>query len=161
VLCAGTGCEAIVKKFTRKPKHASARPSPVISFQDYSAGATPQERYRKHYLLFEYWNAELMDELQRAMMNAKRARRASGEAVQELRELRGLLQEPQRAMIDPVIDQRQRLDGQLKADVLTAAQRESAGRLLERQTRQLHRGLSPRKVEDKLAQPPPTDAGGH
>ena len=155
------GCESLARKFTRKPKHGPERPSPVISFKDYGNGSTPLDRYRKHYMLFEYWNAELMDELQQAMMNAKRARRASHEAVQELQILRGLLQEPLRARIDPVIGQRQQLDGQLKTDALTAAQRATVSRLLEQQTRQLHRDFASRKVQDKLTATPPTDAGGH
>ena len=161
LLSAGLGCESVARKFTRKPKHAPGRPSPVINFQDYSASATPLDRYRKHYMLFEYWNAELTDELQQTMMNAKRARRASHEACQELQTLRGLLPEPLRAKIDPVIDQRRRLDGQLKTDALTAAQRETVSRLLEQQTRQLHHDFASRKVQDKLTATPPTDAGGH
>ncbi|MBI3325024.1 MAG: hypothetical protein HYZ92_07065 [Candidatus Omnitrophica bacterium] len=148
-----TGCESVTRKFTRKPKHAPERPSPVTSFQDYAGSVTPLERYRKHYMLFEYWNAELVDEMRQPMMNGKRARHASHEALQELGSLRELLQPALLPRLEPILEQRRSLDGQLRADALTASQRETTLRLLDEQLRHMHRELYWRKVEDKLHSP--------
>ena len=159
LLIAGTGCESLQKKFVRKtpPK---PRPSPVVQFEDYSKGVTPLDRYRKHYLLFEYWNAELLREFEqattsggpagKASLNLKRARQASEETLKELRTLQRVLQPEAADGLEPIIAVRQTLDRQLLQGASGASQLGEWWRTLEAQSRQIHREFFWRDVESKL-----------
>jgi hypothetical protein len=145
----GTGCESLQKKFIRKSK-PQARPSPIISFQDYTRAITPLDRYRKHYVLFEYWNAELLDGLKVHTTNSKRLKRTSAESLEELRILRGLLQDDLAARMDRIIEERQGLDRQIQSGSYSQAQLDAMRRALETQTRQLDREFFWRDAEDRL-----------
>jgi len=111
---------------------------------------TPLDRYRKHYALFDYWNAELLDALQPHTSNPKRARRASSEALQELKTLQGLLQEDKIVQAGRMIQERTQLDQQIQRGAYNPSQLDLMRRMLETQTRQMHRELFWRKVEDHL-----------
>lgn len=163
LLMAGAGCESLQKKFIRKRKQET-RPSPIITFEDYTRTMTSLDKYRKHYLLFNYWNGELISVLQERDANPKRARRASGESLQELGIMRGLLTDTAAARVTPLIEERERLDRQLQRGLSAPSELGLAVRQLERQTREVHRSLFWRDVEDQLkddAKAPPIDAGGH
>jgi hypothetical protein len=153
-----TGCESLQRKFTRKPKHAPERPDPIISFQDYSRTITPLDRYRKHYLMFDYWNGQLMDALRREPLSAKRLRHASAEALTELRTLHALLLEVWAQRLDPLLEERAKLDRQLQSGRFTASQSGRALRVLESQARQLDRDFSWRDVQEALKPPPAAEA---
>ena len=85
------GCEGLQRKFTRQRKHPSARPDPILAFQDYTKAMTPSEKYRKHSLMFDYWNGRLLETLDERPISTKRVQRDSGEALGELTMLHGLL----------------------------------------------------------------------
>ena len=161
---AGTGCESLQKKLIRKKKNVE-RPSPVINFLDYTHAMTPLDRYRKHYVLFDYWNGELLDALGQSSMNPKRAERASAEALQELQILQQLVQDELASRVTPAIEERTRIDRELKGRLYAPSQLIFMRRTLDTQTRQLYRELFWRKVEDRLreqmASPPVTDATAH
>ncbi len=162
VLIASTGCESLQKKFTRKPK-TSTRPTPIISFQDYTRAITPLDRYRKHYVLFEYWNAELLQALGESTPNLKRLKKASGESLSELKTVQGLLVDEMTTSLQRVIDERAHLDTQLQHESVTTFQYPVMRHVLEAQARQISRELFWRKIEDRLkpAEPSSTNAAGH
>jgi len=145
-----TGCEALQRKFVRKKKKATERPTPVIAFVDYSQAMTPVERYRKHYLMFDYWNAELLDAFQRTPVSPKKIRLTSQEALNELQIMHGLLQDEAASGLQPLIESRDALNQQLQRSAHVASLREITFRDLERQTRQIHREFFWRDVEDHL-----------
>ncbi|HAM39973.1 MAG TPA: hypothetical protein DDX89_08295 [Candidatus Omnitrophica bacterium] len=144
------GCEALQKKFVRKRKTPLARPTPIIHFQDYTRAITPLDRYRKHYVMFDYWNAELLETLGDRDFSLKRLRKDSAEALQELRVLQGLLQEDLAAEVDPLIEERASLDRQIHERLLMPSDAGAIRQRLEVQSRQIHRVLSWREVEDRL-----------
>ncbi len=146
------GCESLQRKLTRKPKHPTPPPSPIISFQDYTRAMTPLDRYRKHWVLFGYWNGELLQELQGASLNPKRLKRASAESLDELRALHGWLQEEPAAWLWPLIEERVTIDRQFQRGAVTSAHANIAWRMLEAQTRRINREFSWRDVEDRLKQ---------
>ncbi len=150
-----TGCESLQRKFTRKPKHAPPRPSPIIVFQDYSRAMTPLDRYRKHSMMFDYWNDELIDALQSRPLNAKRYKHASSEALNELRTLHELLIEEVAARLSPLIDERMSIDRQLQSPAFGSSEIGMVWRRLERQTRTIEREFSWRDVEDTLKRESP------
>lgn len=155
-LAAG-GCETLQRKFTRKAK-PRPRPNPIIQFQDYTRAMTPIDRYRKHYMMFDYWNDELMNALQRAPLNPKRYKRASTDALAELHTMRELVTDAVGPRLDRVIEERVVIDRQLQRGALSSAQAPPLLRALERQTRQVHREFFWRDVEDSLKPMAPSAA---
>ena len=145
-----TGCESLQKKLTRKPKQPQARPNPIIQFQDYSRAMTPLDRYRKHYMIFDYWNSDLLESLQRRPLNPKRYRLASKESLGELQALQGLLTEELAGRLAPLIEERTELDRRLQRVDASDSQVPFLQRDLEAQTRQFQREFFWRKVEDHL-----------
>ena len=145
-----TGCESFQRKFTRPAKRPKAAPSPIISFQDYSRAMTPLDRYRKHYAIFDYWNAELMAALETRSPNPKRIKLASTEALGELEAMRTLVTDDVAARFNPLLKERTAIDRELQSPSFTATGSEMIRRQLEAQTRQIHRELFWRRVEDQL-----------
>lgn len=157
LLAAGTGCESFQKKFTRKPKASSAqKPTPVISFQDYSRALTPADRYRKHYMLFDYWHTQLVDALDDAAMNPKRLKRNSQDALAELRILRTLVTDDVGAALDPIIEERESLNRQIQQEAVSASRAPAVVRILQAHMDRIHRDFFWRDVENHLK---PADAG--
>ena len=156
VLCAVScaiglsGCESLQRKFTRKPKHPRAAPSPITIFQDYSSAMTPADRYSKHYLIFDYWQDDLLDALQSPPVNPKRYKRASEESLVELRALQGLLTDEAAGRMAPLLEERAKLDGQLQRGLLMPSQVSGLVQTLERQARQVNRDFFWRDVEGAL-----------
>ena len=144
------GCESWQQKFIRKSKTPPARPSPVVNFQDYTNAMTPLDRYRKHFALYDYWNAQLLDELQQRTMNPKRAQHASSESLQELGMLQQLLQDRAASQMGPLLEERAQFDRQIQREFYAPSQLEIIRQRLERQTRQINREWFWRKVQDQL-----------
>ena len=154
------GCESFQRKFIRTPKTVE-RPTAIVNFQDYTHAMTPMDRYRKHYALFDYWNAQLLDELQTRNLNAKRARDASAEALQELRTLQSLLQDTEAAGVARLIQEREPWDRELREDSYGASEFSTMAQRLEQQSRQIHRELYWRDVQDHLKNETISNAAAH
>ena len=138
------------RKFTRKPKHPSPRPSPIISFEDYTRTMTPLDRYRKHYLMFDYWNSQLIEALSSNPVNPKRLARSSEESLAELETMRTLVVDELAERFVPLIEARKTLYRELQHPGFSAPRSTIVGRELEAQARQIHRELYWRDVEDRL-----------
>ena len=151
-----TGCESLQRKFTRRSKQPKPLPTPIISFQDYTRAMTPLDRYRKHYMLFDYWNDDLMESLQSPPQNPKRFKLASREALAELETLKGLLVEELAVRLDPLIEERARLDRRLQSGAFNTSEASAVTRILETQTRQLQRDFFWRDVQDHLKSAEPS-----
>lgn len=144
------GCESLQRKLTRKPKHPSPAPSPIISFEDYTRTMTPLDRYRKHYLMFDYWNSELIEALRSNPINPKRLTRTSSESLAELETMRTLVTDELAERFVPLIQQRTKIHRELQRSGFSASSSMIIGRELEAHTRQVHRELFWRDVEDQL-----------
>ncbi len=151
LLTAGlTGCESLQRKFTRKPTQAPKPPTPIITFQDYSRAMTPLDRYRKHSLMFDYWNDELIEAVQGSTPNPKRLKRASEEALAELHTMKELLADDIAVRLDPLIEERAKIHRQLHSPSFHTGSANVIGRILESQTRQIQREFFWRDVQDHL-----------
>ena len=150
LLPVAAGCESLQRKFTRKPKHQQSAPTPIINFQDYSRAMTPLERYRKHYLMFDYWNSEFIETLQSNPLNPKRFRRASTESLAALETMKGLLTEGMAVRFEPLIEERAMINRELQSGSISLARANALWRSLEAQTRQIHREFLWRNVESQL-----------
>jgi hypothetical protein len=156
---AAAGCsEAMQKKFIRQKK-AEPRPSPITQFDDYRQSLTPVDQYRKHYMMFEYWNAQLLDSLVSTSGNAKRVQRASSEALHELRQLVAMVQGPLAAQVQSLLAQREQLDRQLRDSIEDQSQLSLLRQRVELSQRKIHRLMAVSKVEEllKTAASPPDD----
>ena len=147
-----TGCESLQRKFIRKSKVPQLPPTPVIQFQDYSQATTPLDRYRKHYLLFDYWNQELVDALMSSPLNSKRFIHASAESLTELRSLQQVLADESAGRLGSVIQDREVIDQQLQSGSFSAFQVNVLVRTLDTQTRHIRREFFWRSVQDHLKQ---------
>lgn len=159
------GCESLQRKFTRKPKHPTPPPSPVVKFLDYTRAMTPMDRYRKHYLIFEYWNGELLTALQDKPMNSKRIKHASQESLAELQVLQGLVTDEAAARMAPIIQGRAKVHRRLQGGAVQTVHAIMVMRDVDAQTRQLHREFYWRRMEDQFKPDerftaPPTDDQG-
>ena len=143
------GFVSLERKFTRKPKQAPERLAPLIGFQDYTRTLTPLDRYRKHYVIFDYWNDELLNALQERNTNPKRYQHASAESLNEMKTLATLLNDASASGFSPLIDERERLDRQLQS-APTSSGLSWIGRQLDAQTRQVHRAFYWRRMEELL-----------
>lgn len=143
------GCESMQRKFSRRSQQAPP-PSPIINFIDYTRTMTPLDRYRKHYLLFDYWNQELIAALGNPSLNSKRFKLASTESLGELKIMQGLLLEDPGERLTPLIDARTKLDRQLQREAISGSQMSVTARLLETQTRQVSRDFFWRNVQDRV-----------
>ena len=150
-----TGCESLERKFTRRSKRPAQAPSPIISFQDYSRAMTPLDRYRKHYLLFEYWNEELVEALRSGSPNSKRFTRASTEALAEMEVLTSLVTDDLAARLAPLVEARAKVNRQLQSRSVSAFQATAVLGVLESQTRQIEREFFWRDVQDSLKEQHP------
>jgi hypothetical protein len=155
LLVAGlSGCESLQRKFTRKPKGPQVAPTPIIQFQDYTRAMTPLDRYRKHLLMFDYWSHDLLDALGSRPINPKRYKHSSSESLLELETMRDLLQEDQTARLQPLIEERAKLNRQLQGGNVPEPSVSTLTRVLEGQIRQIHREFSWRDMEEHLKPQP-------
>ena len=145
-----TGCEALQRKFTRKPKHAGERPTPIIQFKDYSGALTPLDRYQKHYMLFDYWNSQLLAGIDESRPNPKRLKRDSAESLNELVTLQGLMADDLSQRLEPMVKDRRTLDRTFQSGAFNPSRREITKRELEAQTGQFQKQFFWRDVEDHL-----------
>lgn len=144
------GCESLERKFARKPKGPPPRPNPIVNFEDYTRTMTPLDRYRKHYLMFDYWNGDLMDALQVSSPNPKRYQRASSESISELHTMQSLVKEDLAGRFTPILEERAKIDRQLQSVSFSPAQANVVWHTVEAQSRQIHREFFWRSVEDQL-----------
>lgn len=161
-MISNSGCESFQRKFTRRPKQAPKPPTPVIAFQDYSGAMTPLERYRKHYVMFDYWNQDLIDALQARSPNPKRYCRSSEEAIIELKTMQSLLLDASAQSLGPLIEKREKTNQQIQSqEYRDQAQVGITVRQVELQTRDIHRQFFWRDIQEQLKAGAAADAAAH
>ena len=150
LVAALTGCESLQRKLTRKRKGPVPRPTPIIQFQDYTRTMTPLDRYRKHALMLDYWNGDLLASLDQRPLNPKRVKKASTESLQELQTMRSLVTDDVAVRFDPMLSERTALDREFQTSDLTLSTAPMVQRRVEAQTRQINREFSWRDMEEHL-----------
>jgi hypothetical protein len=153
LVAGAAGCESLQRKFTRKPKHAPKPLDPIIKFEDYTHAMTPLDKYRKHYMMFNYWNSELISALENKTPNPKRFRRASTDSLAELETLNRLVSGDVSQRFSALIDERRDLDRRLQRPGFMPSQAPAILRLLERQTREIQREFFWRDIETSIVEP--------
>jgi hypothetical protein len=150
LLVSGTGCEAFVRKFTRKRnKDNLPKEEMIIAPQEYKPPImTIEEVYRQYFLYWKSWHDELADALAHST-NQKKFLSCADEAIKNLQELYNLLNEAKRKQLDSYLTKYSELRQQLEADIYAAG----ASRLrskAENLRRGILRNFSYQKIKDEL-----------
>ncbi|MFH0738882.1 MAG: hypothetical protein V2A59_03375 [Candidatus Omnitrophota bacterium] len=112
------GCEAFVRKFTRKPnKEDLTREEMVLTPQEYQKpNLSKEEEYRQYLLYWKSWQDELIDSLA-ASTNHKKQLGCANEALSNLAQLRQLLNEETQKKLDFYINQLKELQAKIVKDI--------------------------------------------
>lgn len=110
------GCDAFVRKFTRKPKKDNLVQQEVVLYpQEYKSGLTKEQEYRQYFLYWKSWQDELIESLSNTTTpNYKRQVACVEQALKNLLQLRLLLAESVQQKLDKYIKQM----NELKASII-------------------------------------------
>jgi len=145
-----TGCEAFVRKFTRKPKKEKLPVEEmVVSPVEYKVPEIPAAQLYQQY--FSYWKAghdELIDSLS-STVSRKRQLGFIDEAIKNLEQAAALLKEDNSRIAAGYVEELGKLKKSIETD-LYGANLESQRRSAELLEREILRKLSYSKIKDYL-----------
>ena len=144
------GCDAFVRKFTRKSKKENLpKQELVLVPEEYKPPKmTREEVYRQYLLYWKSWHDELINSLLGNSSNKKQIDCAN-EALKNLDSLRGTLQEAKQKKLDIYINQLKDLKKEITEDLY--GNNISSNRLTaERIRRDILRDFSYNKIKDYL-----------
>jgi len=111
------GCEAFVRKFTRKSKKADQTVEMVLEPQEYTAAQlSKEELYRQYFLYWKSWHDELLNALAYKASGKKQIDCAQ-EAMKNLVNMSRLLNEDKRRKLEMYISKLEGLLDAIKGDV--------------------------------------------
>lgn len=118
VICGLLGCDAFVRKFTRKHKKENLpQEEMVLAPEEYKTPQmTKEELYRQYFLFWKSWHDELIESLLQQRSQKKQID-CVGEAIGNLNELRRLLNAEKQKQLDTYILQLKELQGQISKDI--------------------------------------------
>jgi len=144
------GCDAFVRKFTRKSKKENLpKQELVLVPEEYKPPKmTKEEVYRQYFLYWKSWQDELINSLSGGASHKKQIDCAN-EAIKNLESLRATLQETKQKKLDVYINQLKDLKNEIAQDLY--GNNISANRLTaERIRRTILRDFSYNKIKDYL-----------
>lgn len=143
------GCEAFVRKFTRKPKKELPKEEMVLVPEEYKGPQMSKEDlYRQYFLFWKSWQDELITSLSPGA-NQKKQIDCVEEAIKNLINLKVLLNENTQRELDVYISQLNDLEGLISKDTYGANiinHRQNA----ERIKRNILRDFSYKKIKKDL-----------
>lgn len=143
------GCDAFVRKFTRKPKKERiSREEMVLVPEEYKSTMTQEQIYRQYFLFWQSWQDELIESLVQKKSNKKQVDCAQ-EALKNLDSLRAMMKEDKQKKFDVYINDLKWLKDQIARDLYGTG---AAGysRAAERIKRGILRDFSYNKVKKDL-----------
>ncbi len=144
------GCDAFVRKFTRKSKKENLpKQELVLVPEEYKPPKmTKEEVYRQYFLYWKSWHDELINSLSGGASHKKQIDCAN-EAIKNLEQLRTTLQEVKQKKLDVYINQLKDLNKEIVEDLY--GNNISANRLTaERIKRNILRDFFYNKIKDYL-----------
>lgn len=150
LLTALLGCEAFVRKFTRKPKSEDMnKEAMVLAPEEYTGPEmTREELYRQYFLYWRSWQDELIASLQPGA-NHKKQISCIGEAVKNLEKMKGLLDTRKSKQAEAYLVQMQALEGLIRQDIYSNNSANNRAKA-EQLKRNILRDLSYSEVKDNL-----------
>ncbi|MDD4939347.1 MAG: hypothetical protein PHE18_08730 [Candidatus Omnitrophica bacterium] len=149
-LALSMGCDAFVRKFTRKPKKTGQRAEELVLMpEEYKPPQmTKEEAYRQRFLYWKSWHDELINALLTGASQKKQADCIS-EALKNLGDMRSALGEGSKIKLDIYIGQSENLRANIERDLYgndLSQNRMTAERL----KRGILRDFSYEKIKDDL-----------
>jgi len=143
------GCDAFVRKFTRKPKEKDLpQEELILAPEEYkSAPVAREDLYSQYFLFWKSWQDELIESLQNN--SHKRQVDCARQALSNLNNLKALLKENEQQKLDIYIAQLNELSGKIEKDTYgsnASTNLESAKRI----KRKILRDFSYNKIKDFL-----------
>lgn len=141
-----TGCAGLQRKFVRKKKKEE-RIAPVVTTFDYSKDLRVDELYKKHYLFWKTWQAELIER-----MGVGRKKRVScyDYTMKHLLDMKKYLGEPKEAELEVIVKEIKSIDPYIRKKILSKNRKYKMTKLLERTFRQIEKRFSYNDVKDFL-----------
>jgi len=146
------GCDAFVRKFTRKPKKEALLAEEMVLVPEEYKGPqiTKEEQYRQYFLFWKSWQDELITSLLEKRSQKKQIDCAK-EAIRNLVSLKAFLNEEKQKKLDIYINRLNDLQGQISQDLygsVTASYLQAA----ERIKRDILKDFSYHKISKDIVQ---------
>ncbi len=119
LLVTSIGCEAFVRKFTRKPKRDQMQKEElVLAPEEYKGLSIPSnELYLQYFLFWKSWQDELIESLSTRSVNHKKQVSCVNEAIKNIQQARSLLKQEKKDALDKMIDRLIALKDSISRDV--------------------------------------------
>jgi len=150
LFCFLIGCDAFVRKFTRKPKKENLpQEEMVLAPEEYQKPQMDkQELYRQYFLFWKSWQEELIESLLQKKSQKKQIDCVQ-QALNNLIDLRGVFNEDTQKKLDVYINQLKNLQDLITKDTYGNNSANNAERA-ENIKRDILRDFSYRKIKDFL-----------
>ena len=121
-----TGCEAFVRKFTRKSKKSDQAVELVLEPEEYKGpGLSKEELYRQHMLYWKSWHDEFINALD-SNSSGKKKVDCANEALKSLTNMQLLLEDGYKLKLGVYITKLTDLRSSVGADIYGASNRRNA-----------------------------------
>jgi len=116
------GCDAFVRKFTRKSKKDKIAPEELVLVPEEYKGPqmTKEQLYRRYFLFWQSWQDELISSLSPGG-NRKKQFSCSDEALKNMGQMRAMLDDNAKKKLDRYISQTEKLKKDISADIYARA----------------------------------------
>jgi hypothetical protein len=115
------GCEAFVRKFTRKSKKEKAPEEMVLAPEEWKGPQmTIEEQYRQFLLFWQSWQDELINALVQGASLKKRVD-CIQQAIKNLNSMKSLLKDDKQKQMDMYLAQMNSLQGSIAGDIYGSA----------------------------------------
>ncbi len=114
------GCEAFVRKFTRKPKEDTTHQEPmVLTPEEYKPTLSKEEQYRQYFMFWKAWQEELIASLLvvTERINSKKQVDSANEALKNLMSMKQLLNADAQKKLDPYLSRMVDLKDSVEKDI--------------------------------------------
>ncbi|HNX81632.1 MAG TPA: hypothetical protein PKL77_05750 [Candidatus Omnitrophota bacterium] len=111
------GCDAFVRKFTRKKKQDTMRQEQVIiAPQEYHDTMSKDEKYQQFFTYWKAWDDELIEALNRNDTNYKKRVDCAEQAIKNLEQMKKLLSDQKQKELEQYLNQLVSLKDDVAAD---------------------------------------------
>ncbi len=143
------GCEAFVRKFTRKSKKDKAPEVMVLAPEEWKGPQmTKEQMYRQYYLFWQSWQDELINALS-SNAPLKKKNDCVEQAIKNLLGMRAMLKETEQKQLDVYLKQMNDLKAAIKSDVYGVSDN-SNRQDAERVRRNIIQGYTYSDIKDNL-----------
>lgn len=151
VLFAMLGCDAFVRKFTRKKKTQEVSPQEMVLVPEEYKGPqmSKEEIYRQYFLFWKSWHNELIETLSSHQTNYKKRLSCIEETIKNLAQLKAMLNSEKQSKLAGYLQQLEDLKKSLTLDVY-GANLSQHQRVAEQIKRNILRDFSYHKIKKDL-----------